>query len=155
VERDKRKSSEATWGRRIGIGIFWCAALHVSVMSTYSVVQQVFFLDDSGAPGELEQACAAGLGQLESELFHGVGQLLAQPAALDSASFLASWDARYRELPPRCGRAEPARRDLQDVRHRLETMLQDYREGQLPLRRRIHATLETLRPADAGSRREG
>lgn len=152
---DKRKSSEATWGRRIGIGIFWCAALHVSVMSTYSVVTQVFFLDKGDVPGERETACADQLKQLEGELFAGLGPLLEQPDSADPAGFLARWDARYRDLPARCGRVEPARRDLQDVRHRLETMLHDYREGQLPLRRRIHATLEALRPADAGSKREG
>ena len=138
MQKDRNDRSAPRLGRRLGILVFWCAALYTCVLGFASITRQVFW----PATTEWDAECGEGIAALESELLARAStEVAAGGVASDERrlrTWLRDWDARHATLRDRCtGTEERAHYSLAKLRQRVEAMLQRTTREQAPLVRDI------------------
>jgi hypothetical protein len=130
-------------GRKLGIGLFWLAAIYMVGMSTASIVPALYF--PAAAPKPKPHAagqCAERMRVLERDLLAKVADVLQRGEVNGLERWLLAWDQRSLELAGGCGPLEPARQDLLQLRADLGTLLASYRSGPLRAQQRLQRALE-------------
>jgi hypothetical protein len=141
----------ALLGRRIGIGLFWCMAVFVIGMSTYSVMHELFGSPDG--PGD-PIACATSLEALHTSLLEQAGNELRSPRDPSRAHrWLTDWDREFAATSEGCAALTDTRHTLLSLRERVEAMLRDYARDELPLTERIERALQRYVPRSTPPRK--
>jgi hypothetical protein len=130
-------------GRKLGIGLFWLAAVYMVGMSTASIVPALYFPAAAPKPRAHAAAqCAERMRVLERDLLAKVADVLQRGDVNGLERWLLAWDQRSLELAGGCGSLEPARKDLLQLRADLGTLLASYRSGPFRAQQRLQRALE-------------
>jgi hypothetical protein len=146
----RQLSGAALIGRRIGIAVFWCLAVFVSLASARSVVMELYSKPEQPRDNA---RCAAELRSLHSSLLEQASSELRNPGDLArSQRWLRSWDERFATTRGVCAGLWETRATLQTLRKKLEAMLRDYVREQRPLTERIERALSHRAPSHLAPR---
>jgi hypothetical protein len=138
-------------GRRIGIGLFWCMAVFVVCMSTYSVIHELYGSQEG--PGD-PLACATDLRSLHASLVEQASAELRLPRDPSRARrWLTDWDRAFAATSESCAALTDTRHTLLSLRERVEAMLRDYARDELPLTERIERALQRYVPRSTPPRK--
>jgi hypothetical protein len=147
----RQLSGAALLGRRIGIGLFWCMAVFVIGMSTYSVLHELYGSPDG--PGD-PTACATTLDSLHASLLEQASHELRLPRDPSRAQrWLTDWDRAFAATSDSCASLTDTRHTLLSLRERVEAMLRDYARDELPLTERIERALQRYVPRSTPPRK--
>jgi hypothetical protein len=141
-------SSAARRGRAAGVILFWCLAVYVVGMSSWSIIPSLYFPSLVEAPKAIgAEACMAELEALEEELSEESARALASREVRSPERWLGEWDRRMAGLHGQCGPLETARKDLETAREVVGSMLERYADDAAPAQRKTRASLDALRRA--------
>lgn len=132
-------------GRTIGIVLFWLLLCYVIGMSARSIIPSLFWpaLAPRPAAPRLEQ-CEREIRELDRVLLDKAAETLRGQNAEELARWLHAWDERYLAIAGGCGPLEGARKDLQKLRARVESLLRTYQGRALGIQVRIRRALDEV-----------